>query len=194
MGRLRMRATGRFPSGKCFTGFHKMPKKTANFGFYLHWIYTGVRRFNLSDSGSPVVQSSDSSRRITGFKYETELRDLSKPDATYLGSNPPTSERSETLPPVLWALQGVLDKIRARWDRPTVLLTLDAKRRLTVPSSLAPSHPGDHFDAEFHPEDDTLVFRRIAPKGDWMAVMKECPVPMDDLPARRRALPRRRKL
>src|ERR1017187_1946917 len=194
MGRLRMRATGRFPSGKCFTGFHKMPKKTANFGFYLHWIYTGVRRFNLSDSGSPVVQSSDSSRRITGFKYETELRDLSKPDATYLGSNPPTSERSETLPPVLWALQGVLDKIRARWDRPTVLLTLDAKRRLTVPSSLAPSHPGDHFEAEFHPEDDTLVFRRIAPKGDWMAVMKECPVPMDDLPARRRALPRRRKL
>jgi hypothetical protein len=171
-----------------------MPKKTANFGFYLHWIYTGVRRFNLSDSGSPVVQSSDSSRRITGFKYETELRDLSKPDATYLGSNPPTSERSETLPPVLWALQGVLDKIRARWDRPTVLLTLDAKRRLTVPSSLAPSHPGDHFEAEFHPEDDTLVFRRIAPKGDWMAVMKECPVPMDDLPARRRALPRRRKL
>src|ERR1017187_5902378 len=194
MGRLRMRATGRFPSGKCFTGFHKMPKKTANFGFYLHWIYTGVRRFNLSDSGSPVVQSSDSSRRITGFKYETELRDLSKPDATYLGSNPPTSERSETLPPVLWALQGVLDKIRARWDRPTVLLTLDAKRRLTVPSSLAPSHRGDHFEAEFHPEDDTLVFRRIAPKGDWMAVMKECPVPMDDLPARRRALPRRRKL
>jgi hypothetical protein len=75
-----------------------------------------------------------------------------------------------------------------------MLLTLDAKRRLTVPSSLAPSHPGDHFEAEFHPEDDTLVFRRIAPKGDWMAVLRECPVSMDDLPARRRELPRRRKL
>jgi hypothetical protein len=75
-----------------------------------------------------------------------------------------------------------------------MLLNLDAKRRLTVPTSLAPSLPGDRFEAEFPPEDDTLVFRRIAPKGDWMAVMRECPVPMDDLPARRRELPRRRKL
>jgi hypothetical protein len=75
-----------------------------------------------------------------------------------------------------------------------MLLTLDAKRRLTVPSSLAPSHPGDHFEAEFHPEDDTLIFRRLAPKGDWLAILKECPVPMDDLPLRRRELPRRRKL
>jgi hypothetical protein len=88
----------------------------------------------------------------------------------------------------------ILDKGRNWWDRPTVLLTLDAKRRLTVPSSLAPSHPGDHFEAEFHPEDDTLIFRRVAPKGDWLAVLKECPVPMDDLPLRRLELPRRRKL
>lgn len=90
--------------------------------------------------------------------------------------------------------QGALDKQSSRWARPTVLLTLDAKRRLTVPISLAPSHPGDRFEAEFHPEDDTLVFRRVAPKSDWMAVMRECPVPMDDLPARRHGLPRRRKL
>jgi hypothetical protein len=75
-----------------------------------------------------------------------------------------------------------------------MLLTLDAKRRLTVPRSLAQSHPGDCFEAEFHPEDDTLIFRRIAPKGDWMKVLKECPLPMDDLPARRRELPRHRKL
>ena len=75
-----------------------------------------------------------------------------------------------------------------------MLLTLDAKRRLTVPASLAPTRPGDHFDAEFHPDDDTLVFRRIAVKGDWLAVLKECPVPMDDLPPRRRELPRRRIL
>ena len=75
-----------------------------------------------------------------------------------------------------------------------MLLTLDAKHRLTVPASLAPTNPGDHFDAEFHADDDTLVFRRIAVKGDWLAVLKECPVPMDDLPPRRRELPRRRKL
>jgi hypothetical protein len=75
-----------------------------------------------------------------------------------------------------------------------MLLTLDAKRRLTVPKSLAPARPGDNFEAEFHPEDDTLVFRRIAAKGDWLAVLRECPVPMDDLPIRHRELPRRRKL
>jgi len=74
-----------------------------------------------------------------------------------------------------------------------MLLTLDAKHRLTVPKSLAPSRPGDNYEAEFCPEDDTLVFRRIAAKGDWLAVLKECPVPMDDLPVRRRELPRRRK-
>ncbi len=81
-----------------------------------------------------------------------------------------------------------------KWDRPTVLLTLDAKRRLTVPVSLAPARPGDNFEAEFHRDDDTLIFRRIATKVDWLSVLKECPIPMDDLPARRRKLPRRRKL
>lgn len=75
-----------------------------------------------------------------------------------------------------------------------MLLTLDAKRRLTVPASLAPAQPGDHFQAEFHAEDDTLVFRRVAPKGDWLEILKECPVPMDDLPPRRKSVPRRRKL
>jgi hypothetical protein len=75
-----------------------------------------------------------------------------------------------------------------------MLLTLDAKRRLTVPAALAPTRPGDHFQAEFHPEDDALVFRRIAPAGDWLEILKQCPVPMDDLPPRRRQLSRRRKL
>jgi hypothetical protein len=75
-----------------------------------------------------------------------------------------------------------------------MLLTLDAKRRLTVPVSLAPSKPGDHFEAEFHPEDDTLIFRRLARKRGWLSVLKECPVPMDDLPPRRRELSKRPKL
>jgi hypothetical protein len=75
-----------------------------------------------------------------------------------------------------------------------VPLTLDAKRRLTVPLSLAPARPGDSFGAEFHRDDDTLIFRRIAKKGDWLSVLRECPVPMEDLPSRRRKLPRHRKL
>jgi hypothetical protein len=54
--------------------------------------------------------------------------------------------------------------------------------------------PGDYFDAQFDPEEDTLVFRRIATNSDWLAVLKECPVSMDDVPPRRRELPQRRKL
>jgi len=75
-----------------------------------------------------------------------------------------------------------------------MILTLDAKRRLTVPAALAPTEPGDHFAAEFDSEEDTLVFRRVAARGDWLEVLKACPVAMDDLPPRGRELPRRRKL
>lgn len=75
-----------------------------------------------------------------------------------------------------------------------MILTLDDKRRLTVPAALAPTRPGDHFQAEFDPEEDTLVFRRVARRGDWLEVLKACPVDMGDLPSRRRDLPRRRKL
>jgi hypothetical protein len=79
-------------------------------------------------------------------------------------------------------------------DCPTMLLTLEAKRRLTVPATLAPIKLGDHFRAEFHAEDDTLIFHRFAPVGDWLEILKQCPVPMDDLPPRRRQLARHRKL
>ena len=75
-----------------------------------------------------------------------------------------------------------------------MILTLDDKRRLSVPASLAPTKPGDHFKAEFDAEEDTLVFRRVATKGNWLEVLKACPVDMVDLPARRRELPKGRKL
>ena len=75
-----------------------------------------------------------------------------------------------------------------------MILTLDAKRRLTVPATLAPTAPGDHFAAEFDPDEDALVFRRVAKKSDWLNVLKACPVSMDDVPPRRREYPRRRKL
>jgi hypothetical protein len=75
-----------------------------------------------------------------------------------------------------------------------MILTLDAKRRLTLPATLVPAQPGDHFKAEFDPEEDALVFRRVAKRADWLEVLKACPVDMDDLPPRRREYPRKRKL
>ena len=48
--------------------------------------------------------------------------------------------------------------------------------------------------ARFDVEEDAIVFRRLAGKEDWLAVLKECPVSMDDVPPRRRETARRRKL
>jgi len=75
-----------------------------------------------------------------------------------------------------------------------VIVTLDAKRRLSVPTTLAPAKPGDQFDAVFDAEEDTLVFHRIKRKSNWLEVWKKCPVPMDDLPPRSRELPKKVKL
>jgi hypothetical protein len=75
-----------------------------------------------------------------------------------------------------------------------MIVTLDAKRRLTVPAGLAPTSPGDYFDARFDAEEDALVFRRIPAKENWLAVLKACPVSPDDVPRRRRARARRPKL
>ncbi len=75
-----------------------------------------------------------------------------------------------------------------------MVVTLDAKRRLTVPAALAPAKPGDYFDASFDAEEDALVFRRLSGGENWLAVLKECPVSPDDVPPRRRAPTKRRKL
>jgi len=63
-----------------------------------------------------------------------------------------------------------------------------------VPASLAPAKPGDYFEAHFDEEEDTLVFRRLGGRENWLSVLKACPVSPDDVPARRRAPARRRKL
>ena len=81
-----------------------------------------------------------------------------------------------------------------RWDNPTMIVTLDAKRRLTIPAALAPASPGDYFDARFDAEEDALVFRRLAGKENWLSVLKACPVSPEDVPPRHRAPARRRKL
>ena len=73
-------------------------------------------------------------------------------------------------------------------------MRLDAKRRLTIPAALAPASPGDYFDAHFDAEEDALVFRRLAGKENWLTVLKACPVSPEDVPPRRRAPGRRRKV
>jgi hypothetical protein len=91
-------------------------------------------------------------------------------------------------------LPGLLTAFSPWWDSPTMIVTLDAKRRLTVPTALAPAKPGDYFEAHFDAEEDAIVFRRLGGRENWLAVLKECPVSPDDVPPRRRGLPKRRKL
>jgi len=87
-----------------------------------------------------------------------------------------------------------IDGRMVRWDNPTMVVTLDAKRRLTVPAALAPAKPGDYFDAHFDAEEDAIVFRRLAGRESWLAVLKACPVSPDDVPPRRRTPAKRRTL
>ncbi|HTS49830.1 MAG TPA: hypothetical protein VMH05_17900 [Bryobacteraceae bacterium] len=75
-----------------------------------------------------------------------------------------------------------------------MIVTLDSKRRLTVPAALAPASPGENFEARFDAEEDAIVFRRLPAKENWLEVLKACPVSPDDVPRRRRAPARRRKL
>ena len=67
-----------------------------------------------------------------------------------------------------------------------MIVTLDSKRRLTVPAGVAPARPGDHFLVDFDAEEDALVYRRVSSNPDWLKVLRACPSPMDDLPPRRR--------
>lgn len=75
-----------------------------------------------------------------------------------------------------------------------MIVTLDSKRRLTLPTVLMRAQPGQSFDARFDAEEDAVIFRRLPEREDWLAVLAECPVPMDDIPRRRRDLPKKRKL
>jgi hypothetical protein len=77
---------------------------------------------------------------------------------------------------------------------PPMILTLDAKRRLTLPTNLVSAQPGDNFEAVFDPEEDAVIFRRLSKNRNWLTVLKGCPVKMDDLPPRRREFPKRLKL
>lgn len=66
-----------------------------------------------------------------------------------------------------------------------MILKLDAKRRLTLPAQWAGNwEPGDSFEADYDAEENTVTFRKLARERNWLSVLKECPVSMDDLPPR----------
>jgi len=75
-----------------------------------------------------------------------------------------------------------------------MIVTLDAKRRLTISASLAPASPGDQFEARFDAEEDSVILRRIKRKTKWLEIWKQCPQPLDDLPPRSRELPKKLRL
>ena len=75
-----------------------------------------------------------------------------------------------------------------------MIVTLDAKRRVSLPTALTPASPGDQFEATFDANEDAVVLRRVPRRKSWLQVMKECPVPMDDLPPRSRELPKKPRL
>ncbi len=75
-----------------------------------------------------------------------------------------------------------------------MIIRMDSKRRLTLPASVAPAMPGDAFEATFDAGEDAVTFRRVAAGQDWLAVLAECPVSMDDIPPRAKQPAHRRKL
>lgn len=75
-----------------------------------------------------------------------------------------------------------------------MIVTLDAKHRLTVPTALVKTSPGEHFEALYDDDDDIITLRRVKRKLDWLEVLKQCSVPMDDIPPRSRELPKKLKL
>src|SRR5438132_209645 len=88
-------------------------------------------------------------------------------------------------------IQTSIDDTEAAWDNPTMIVTLDAKRRVSIPVGLAPAKPGDQFEARYDEDDDVITLRPVPRKKDWLEVLKQCPVSMDDLPPRSRELPKK---
>ena len=80
------------------------------------------------------------------------------------------------------------------WDNPVMIVTLDSKRRISIPAALAPASPGDQFDGRFDPDEDVVTLRRINRKSGWLNIWKQCPVAMDDLPSQSRDMPKKPRL
>jgi hypothetical protein len=71
-----------------------------------------------------------------------------------------------------------------------MIVTLDSKRRLMLPTALMAAQPGQCVYAQFDADEDAVIFRRLPQSQNWLEVLAHCPVPMDDVPPRRRELPR----
>ena len=69
-----------------------------------------------------------------------------------------------------------------------MIVTLDSKRRLTLPAGLILASAGDCFDVRFAAEEDAVIFRRLPGREDWLDVLADCPVSMDDIPPRKREM------
>ena len=57
-----------------------------------------------------------------------------------------------------------------------MIVTLDDQCRVGIPAEVAPTAPGDKFDASFDAEEGVVLLRRVG-KADWLEVLKSCPVP-----------------
>ncbi|MCW1884510.1 hypothetical protein OKA04_07185 [Luteolibacter flavescens] len=61
-----------------------------------------------------------------------------------------------------------------------MIVTMDAKHRLAVPLSQAAARPGDEFHVSYDAEEDAIIFRRSTTGQDWLEILAECPIPIDD--------------
>jgi bifunctional DNA-binding transcriptional regulator/antitoxin component of YhaV-PrlF toxin-antitoxin module len=73
-----------------------------------------------------------------------------------------------------------------------MIVTLDSKRRLTLPASVLAAVAGDSFDVQFDAEENAVIFKKLPSRADWLEVMESCPADMTDIPPRRKELPKRR--
>ena len=73
----------------------------------------------------------------------------------------------------------------------------DARCQATVDDSHRPRTGGGgrRLEAIYDEDEDEIVLRRVKRKREsWLEVLKQCPVPMEDLPPRRRDYPKKLKL
>ena len=75
-----------------------------------------------------------------------------------------------------------------------MMLTVDAKHRVTIPAKLTPTRQGEYFEAHYDEDEDRIIFKRVKRKENWLDVLKQCPSSMDDIPPRSRELPKKLKL
>ena len=54
-----------------------------------------------------------------------------------------------------------------------MIVTLDDKRRVSIPAALEPAAPGDRFEASFDADEDMVTLRRIKRKAHWLEVRSE---------------------